>query len=151
MKMTKNAQNKKKGEKRTFRVNEYEDKDIIKYLDKASNGSGFTKEALRFYIMAIEKGITESDYLKKPEDKWGATFDLMKKKKEKEILAKADKIFGEDDDMKIDLFKDENKNNDGMVIGINEFDYKEQKTITTKADDRAIIELDLDVDFDCEF
>ena len=39
MKYTKNAKNKKNGNKITFRVNVIEDREIIQYIDRAKNGS----------------------------------------------------------------------------------------------------------------
>lgn len=70
MKKTKNAEIKTKGDKISFRVNTLEDKKIIEYIDKARNGSAFIKEALKFYIMAIENNIVESYYLKSEEEEW---------------------------------------------------------------------------------
>ena len=70
MKYTKNAKNKKNGNKITFRVNVIEDRERIQYIDRAKNGSGFIKEAIKFYIMALEKGLVNSFYLEDTNKKW---------------------------------------------------------------------------------
>lgn len=138
MKKTKNAQNKKKGEKRTFRVNEYEDNDIIKYLDKASNGSGFIKEAIRFYIMAIENDMVTSPYLEKEEDRWGHIFGSTNKEQDINPF--------EDIDVPDDIFKE-----DAPIMKIDEFDYPENKTTSVLSDNRNIEILELDLDNDEEY
>ena len=77
MKQTKNAENKKKGNKITFRVNVIEDRELIRYIDDASNGSAFIKEAIKFYIKAIQRGVVSSFYLESTEKKWDKAFDDM--------------------------------------------------------------------------
>lgn len=68
MKAIKNHNGKVLRDKITFRINLKEDKKIIEYIDKSNNGSGFIKEAIKFYIIALEQGIVKSEYLTKKED-----------------------------------------------------------------------------------
>lgn len=123
MKNTKQAENKKRGDKITFRVNVVEDKKIIEYIDKAKNGSGFIKEAIKFYIKALERGLVSSYYLEDTEKEWEnvlKTWDNAPAKKEINIINDTEKesnmseiTFGIND------FDDERLNNKNPIASIN--------------------------------
>lgn len=160
MKYTKNAENKKKGDKITFRVNVLEDKKLIEYIDKAKNGSGFIKEAIKFYIMAIEQGLVSSYYLENTEKEWDNILKNMNNEPKNEDLIE-NPVINEPKIEKTDEPLQETKNifddididfNTGLVIGINEMDipetHKKPKKIDIWSDREPILNLDWDAEFD---
>ena len=131
MKNTKQAENKKKGDKITFRVNILEDKEIIRYIDKAKNGSGFIKEAIKFYIMALEKGLVTSYYLEDTEKEWENVLGRWDNNKKTEIPDITFRI----DDFDDDRLKESNKNNTFISTNKNYADRIELTTDIFDVDD----------------
>lgn len=70
MKKTKQSTKKVKGDKLSFRVNPIEDRKIIEYMEKATNGSAFVKDAVKFYIHNIEAGRIKSYWLQSDEERY---------------------------------------------------------------------------------
>ena len=77
MKKTKQSSKKVKGDKLSFRVNPVEDRKIIEYMEKATNGSAFVKDAVKFYIHNIEANRIRCYWIQSEEERFNDIINNM--------------------------------------------------------------------------